>query len=220
MVLKTDLVALKAEIAQDTQTTVRNAKDLYSRVHALEAKPSGSGGSESKEAQEMASMLNQLDPALKWVAFIGWPAEVEVGTRIVQMETWMKETNPTVRYATSDNFYTGPYNGRKPNKASYVDLFSSRRFYDNMKTTKQSKVSLHGHKLTIKIARTKLAGARNHNIRKAEELIKASTKSIGQSVNLDFKEREIKVGSALAFKQEKHEINGAFMGAFTDLQLP
>ena len=80
-------------------------------------------------------------------------------------------------------------------------------------------------KLMIKPARTELQRKRNYAMRKAEELIKASTLTAGKEVKIEWKvdgsrERLVTVNGTTAFKQGEHDVKGVFLQPFADLVIP
>eukprot|EP00973_Karenia_brevis_P096113 12430664-Karenia_brevis.AAC.1 len=59
------------------------------------------------------------------VSFIGWPDQVAADVRIQRLESFMKSTFPGHAISNVGNFYSGPRNDRKLNKASFVEFPSS-----------------------------------------------------------------------------------------------
>ena len=74
--------------------------------------------------------------------------------------------------------------------------------------------------LTCKAARTKISNQRNHSLRKAEEVLKASPLTSGKVVKIEWKDRKVTVGGADAFVQDKGETRGQFCAAFSSMSLP
>ena len=69
--------------------------------------------------------------------------------------------------------------------------------------------------LTLKAAKTKINLERDWALRKAEELIKAASKS--GTVKLDFKTRVVTVDGTEAFAQSSDDLGGTFLAPFAGL---
>ena len=75
-----------------------------------------------------------------------------------------------------------------------------------------------GKKLRLISVKTACFKQRDWALNKAEELLKAEA---GEgTVEVDRKERKVKVNGAVAFEQEKEEARGSFQESFAHLALP
>ena len=168
-------------------------------------------------------MIDQRDPAKRRIAFIGFPENAAVKERISNIDKVMKDMFPEVRFTTIDNFYSGPYNDRKPNQAAYVEFSSAeaaKHFDIIIKNKHSSKLTVGGVEIKVKPARTKVGQQRNWSLRKASELIKNHTESNGKEVTIDWKERQVTVNALVSFTQRKGDTKGTFVEPYLDLALP
>ena len=117
------------------------------------------------------------------------------------------------------NQYRGPYNERKLGVVSFVEFGDQDTVKEFVKTVEDSNVQVTagGKNLLVKAARTQKASSRNWALRKAEEMLRNN--SDGADVKVEWKERVVKVGEDVAFKQEKDNL-GTFKGTFASLVLP
>ena len=124
------------------------------------------------------------------MSLIGFSVDLDANERIRQIEEFMKHKFPSVRFVAADNFYSGPYSDRKISTASYVEFSSAEgaaQFLKTIKDNNNSKYHIGSSVVTLKPARTKLAGKRNHSIRCANEAISKHTQAAGKEVKLDWK---------------------------------
>ena len=75
--------------------------------------------------------------------------------------------------------------------------------------------------MTIKYDITKLNGARNWDISKAEELLKNDLLSNGKEIKTSMaNNREIRIDGRIAFAQSSFELRGSFFSSYLHLKLP
>jgi len=229
MALKSDVETMTVEMKKDIKVQIAQAvdpiksdlHDLLTRVTAVEQRPSvQSPKDNSNSSFALQKMMDKMDPAKKRIAFIGFPDNVQEDARIQKIEEFIKSHAPSYRIVDAGCFYSGPYNNQKLTRVWYAEFGSqdtARKVPDKLS---KSELKVNGASIGIKAARTKLNGTRNHSLRSAEEQIKASDATGGAEVILDWKERVIKVGTKIAFKQEKADITGSFLDPFSSLTLP
>jgi hypothetical protein len=95
MATKQDLKDLQKEILRDTRPEIEEAvapiiedmEELKGRVDKWEQGSVEPPGTDSKVVEEMRCMFNQMDPAKKRVALIGFSDDTSVATRITQIKT-------------------------------------------------------------------------------------------------------------------------------------
>ena len=188
---------------------------LKSRVTALECQSSTGGLS-----PEQIKLLNALDPALKCICFSGFPAALAPAKRIDEIEAILTKL-PTSQHVSVENVMTGPANNRSITKHVVVE-FPSKKLADNALAQLGGKgkkfVLTGGSEVSMKMDITKFNRQRNWALYKAKELISKSPG--GASAVADMQERQVKVDSEIAFKQEKYDSRGSFCGAFSALFLP
>ena len=244
MALKTDLQEMKSEIGKEIKVTVAEAVDpLKSELHELkcelqEVKGRVSileqPGTSSTDAQPATSpssvalkkanaIINQLDPAKKQVALVGFPDNDDANARIKRIEEFMRVSFPQERFAAVDNYYAGPYGNRKLTKAAYVEFWSidsATAFLNTVKGSRSSKLSIRGADITVKAARPKIGGKRHYSLRKAEELVKSHETAKNKEIKIIWKDRIVEVDGIAVFTQGKDEIGGSFLPPYADLRLP
>ena len=210
--LKDEMVEMKNEIAE--------AKKRVADLEAKANKSNASSKDNSNSSFALQKMMDKMDPAKKRIAFIGFPENVQEDARIQKIEEFIKLHAPSYRIVDAGCFHSGPYNNQKLTRVSYAEFGSQDTARKVLDRLNKSELTVNGASIGIKAARTKLNGTRNYSLRSAEEKIKASDAKGGAEVILDWKERVIKVGTKIAFKQEKADITGSFLDPFSSLTLP
>ena len=143
------------------------------------------------------------------------------------MEAFIKDHFKTFRPTGFGNEYKGPHTNRKLSPGSWVEFSGvevAKAFLSNVSLS-STELNVGSKKLMIKPARTELQRKRNYAMRKAEELIKASTHTGGKEVKIEWKvdgsrERLVTVNGTAAFKQEENDVKGVFLQPFADLVIP
>ena len=173
---------------------------------------SGSGGA-------TGFLPAHLDPASKRAAFVGWPETVSAKARLEQLEALVKNHFAEFKPVTYVNLWKGPYNDRKLGPVSFVEFGDKDTVKDFVKAVADSglEVESAGKKLSVKPARTQKNSARNWALRKAEEVLKATSGTEG--VKVDWKERAVQANGEEAFKQGRDDL-GTFTSNFSHLALP
>ena len=117
---------LKDDIA-DLRATGNPCKselhDIRVRMIAVENRPTSSAAAGSKEIAEMQKMLQKNDPALRRIAFTGWPDSTLPDARMKMIEEFVASKcgrSPI----TCGNFYKDPYNNRTITSASFAEFSS------------------------------------------------------------------------------------------------
>ena len=86
MATKQDLKELQKEILA-VAPIIEDMEELKGRVDKWEQGSVEPPGTDSKVVEEMCCMINQMDPAKKRVALIGFSDDTSVATRITQIKT-------------------------------------------------------------------------------------------------------------------------------------
>jgi hypothetical protein len=233
MLLKSDFDEFKNQIAQQTSAIVSEAidplkaevLDLKNRMQSLESQPPASTAV-NKQILELQKLVDQYDPAIKRIAFTGWPDSMAPEARINQVNAFVAQHCPGTRINDTGNFYTGPYNDRKIAKAAYVEFISPDAAKAALTKIKDIPFKVDGNcDIHMKPARSKLNGKRNFSLRRAEELIQAHASAAGKEIKLNFKTevpgvRNVTVNDEVAFIQTKGETGGRFLSPFENLALP
>ena len=111
--LKRDLHDLKNKIAQQTEVLVAEAVDpiksdlcdLRSRASPSEQGKPHTATPSSKKIEDKS--LDNLDPAHKGVAFVGWPDSPSAAGRLAQIEVLLEEYLPNWHNVDMDHFHSG-----------------------------------------------------------------------------------------------------------------
>ena len=169
----------------------------------------------------MQKHIDDLDPAKKRLAFIGWPESVSAEDRLVKLEAFLNQHASSFRITECGNFYSGPYDNRKLGRVSYAEFSSPAAAKKALAKLEGIECKFGSTVIDIKLARTKLKSQRNFALRKAHELIKSSPLSQGKSVeDITWTERSMNVNGVPAFKQNKSEFGGSFLPPYSDVALP
>ena len=236
MVVKEDLVKLKDEINVKTKDLIAEAvapitsdiADLKTRMSNIETSGvSGSASSNSpstnKTVKDLQQLLNNMDPARKRVALIGFTDTGDASTRVKSIETYMQTHFAQFKYVVVENFDIGPWSNRIASKASYIEFVSvdrASKFCKHVKATSNSKITISGCEIIVKYARTKFNEQRNTSIRNASDLIKKHIEGKDKSVVIKWDERQVEVNGTVAFEQLKTETGGSFKAPFGGIVLP
>jgi hypothetical protein len=207
--------SLETSITAALNPLKNEVAELKGRVHDLETKSSGSGLSSAQ-----VKLLNSVDPAFRSLRFSGFSSGIDPGTRITDIEAILSKL-PDSKHLTVENVMKGPVNNRSITKHVVVE-FPSRRLAERALAALGGKgkhfTTIGGSEVSMKMDVTKINRERNWAIYKAKELIASSPG--GANASIDMKERQIKVGGMIAFKQEQNDTQGSFCGVFSTLSLP
>ena len=116
----------------------------------------------------------------------------------------------------------GPKNDRSLSNRGIVEFpneAAAQRFLDHVGKNSTAKLST-GAEIKFKKDKTKINQSRDWAIHKAEELIKNDPNARGKEVKVDFRLREVKVDSVLAFNQAETDLRGSFRTPYNHLKLP
>ena len=164
-------------------------------------------------------MLSNLDPATRRVAIVGFPDRLSAQDRLAEVDRLMQNF-PSIKFNDHGNFMKGPRNRRTLTPASYVEFSSSDARDDALKVMGTSANLSTGERLKVKAAITKLNSHRNWALRAAKDVAEKSPLCIGKNIDLDMKNRVLKVGGEVAFQQNPNETSGSFTSKFSSLKLP
>ena len=227
MALKSDLDQMETNLKKDMKISIAEAVDplkldvydlkaqvdtLKGRVDTMEADRPMSPPKEPVKAQ---SLFNKFDPAVRRIAFIGFPSELSPEERIDKIEKFLAEHVKTYRTTGCDNNYSGPYNDRKLTQTSFAEFTSSDAAKRVLQIVADKPFKIGEVAISIKNARSAFNSARNYSPRKAEELIKASPTASGKTVKIEWPIRKVTVNDDVALSQR-----GSFHDPFHLLELP
>ena len=221
--LQGDILAIKEnavtkkELA-DAVGPIKSEVDVLSkRMAALELRPAPSASS-SAEVASLQRLVQSLEHELhsKRVLFIGWPADVPHSARekfilqlVGEQASHMLEHRPVV-----GTFQKGPRNSRTNSATSFIDFGSAELATNFLTIVKDKKMEYEGHGIDVKPPRSAFQTQRNNFLRDMEKKVKASQKAEGQSVELDWKGRSIKMGNLTVFEQAKGHVSGTWHEPF------
>ena len=163
---------------------------------------------------------NPFDPALKQVAFIGFPEESTVAQRIEAMVSFMQQNFPEFQIKHTD--LSTDKNG-KQTRNGFVELGSKKHARHVTSTTKSRGLKVQGYAgVTVKPENTEIDRNRNWALREAERLIRQSPKfGNGRLEVKKAQDRGVYVDGLPAFTQKiRFAKGGVFHGIFADLKLP
>ena len=115
------------------------------------------------------------------------------------------------------NKYKGPHNNKQLTSVGFVE-FVNRDSRDNfLKEASGDDCEAGGAKVKVKEALPHFFRQRDWALNRAADLVK--TPAGTRKVSLERNSREVKVGAVVAFKQEKEDAEGTFLGEFSNLTL-
>jgi hypothetical protein len=217
--LQTKIDEMDSRFAAFEKQALHNHKSLVDRVAKVESTGSSSSGpSLPKEAQ---SIINSLDPAFRRVSLLGFAASASAEKRLEDINKFVDENFANFKPATPGNIYKGPRDKRTLTPNSYLEFPNNDRATDFLKNfPRGSMVKVGGQDVAIKPAITKINSQRNYSIRKAEEILKADPANQGKNIESILKDRVVQVAGHIAFRQDKNELGGTFVGPYSHLSLP
>ena len=222
MATKVDMDKVSADLKQHAKAMIAEAIDpIKAEMYDFKCRLA-LYEKQKMDAAEQATATSQRvgpDPALKQIAFIGFPDSMPAADRLRQVERFLAENAKDFRTVGMDNIYTGPYTDRKITKAAYAEFASPDSRREALKCLSGKTLSVGGKNITFKNARTKANGQRNFSLRKAEQVIKGSERSNGKTVRIVWKDRSVTVDDTPVFTQGKSEIGGSFASPYADLTL-
>ena len=203
------------QVAQAVSPLQDEVSKLSSRTKKLEEqlKNSAAGGERSYTA---------YDSAVNQVAFIGWPDSADANARLNLLENYLRASFASFRPLKLFNDYKGPYSKRTLGKVAFVEFATKDEVREFLKAFNDSgsEVKVHGTKLKVAAALTKLNKSRNWALNNAHELVRAAAAE-ETTVEVQKKpERKVLVNENEAFVQPKDVPKGSFVGHFAHLELP
>ena len=218
---KADLATLQSDLLKATeelvQTKVKPLEEKLSKLslehEALKKKVASLEAGKQGDRQK----ADPADPAHKRVAFLNFPPALVPEQRLEAMREYCKKF-PNHQPLAVANKYKGPYNDRKCSAHGYAE-FSDRDSRNHFLTAAGGQdLQVQGATVKVKSAKTQFNSQRDYSLYKAEELLKAGLE--GKTVTLERETRSVKVDGEVAFKQEKTEAAGTFLGAYSHFSLP
>ena len=208
---------LKEEISLVKQQIDADITEMRKQIIALESKRAVS--TSSQQISDLMRQVDALDENHRRVAFLGLPDACQEQDRIAKIEALLKEKVPNIKYTHVTNIFKGPYNNRKLSQNSYAEFPCVADVKKVLEALKDVQFEVSGKAVVIKQSKTKLQSKRNWSLSEAEKLLKEKA-SDGVEVQLEWKERVVKVNGIIAFKQNKTDSGGTFSAPFTSLALP
>ena len=200
------MTSIKEVVNEEVAPIIADMAELTARVGKLELCSNKFG----------SALFDPTDSAHKRVAFVGFTS-MDLNARMQEMNAFCAKF-PQIRPLACGNFYGGPYSNRTLTKAGYAEFTDADAAKAFFKLAEKSTLKVGSDELTVKMARSKINTTRNWAIRKAHELLKAA--AIGKKVDIEWKERVVKVDDIECFVQGKMELRGSFMGNYSTLTLP
>ena len=205
-------------------------KALRTDLTAVQKKLAEGGGVSSGNANSPASvpketkvLLNSLDPALRRVAFLGFPTDpAQAQKRVQALEAYIAEKLPMFKAIDIDHVYTGPRSSRKLTGVTYVEFSNADKAAEFLKKfDKDSKTKLGSFEVSVRPARTKLNSARNWALKQAADVLKEAPGVDKAKVVIQWMEqpRRVDVAGAPAFVQQSDDLHCTLCGAYPDLVL-
>ena len=108
----------------------------------------------NKMVKELQSAVNKLDPALRRVAFIGWPENLSAGKRTQFKQKFGKEKYKMFTPTDMGHDYTRPYNNRKLTTASWTEFSNCDTAKDFLKHNEKDDFKVDGTSVKTQFART------------------------------------------------------------------
>ena len=213
---KGDLAELKEELSTELLSFVET------RVRPLEQKleklTEENEELKRRVAQREEKKETEVDPAPKRVMFQGFKNETSATARLEAMKDFCARF-PAPTAVVFGNDHKGPWNDRSLKNSGYAEFADKDAALGFLKVATKE-VQVEGAKVTVKKALTKAARTRNWALGAACDLLKKAKENKGKVVELVWKDRLVKVGDEVAFKQEKGDTKGEFTENFFEYFLP
>lgn len=205
-----------ARIVASAQESDRKIQELTERIHALELSRNSSSVSASTSSKDYSS-----DPAFCRLAVLGIPDSIDQDARLDAIDRFFQQNFPKSRVVKIENFHKGPRSARVLSNNAFVEFGTSDTARTVMAQIKDKglQIKFGQTAVVIKPALTKNAIDRNEVLRQAEKSIKSSP-ALPQdaSVKIEWKDdRGVKVNGDYAFKQDKKDVGGVFVGPYRGL---
>ena len=184
---------------------------LESKMASLEARLTASPAASAGR--------NPHDPALRRLAFIGFPESMYDTQRIEVMEAFMKWNFASERFSHADHF---PDKNGFPSNNGFVEFGSNKHARRIAEEVKKRNLKVYNHLgVTVKPALTEVDLNRNWALRVAEKKIREDANSANKAVVVKKGEgRGVYVNDVKVFAQEpRYAKDGQFTGAFAHLTL-
>ena len=233
---KSDLEQLQDEISAMKQTTAskedlqealqpvkQEMVDLKTRQAKLEKMVNSTPATAlPKELAEMRKLCNNLDPAIRSVAILGFKGkylESNMAEARLKCVRDFMATNFPGQNINVANKYKGKWNERKLTPVTVVTFNDRDVAKSVLDRCGSMSPQIEGAELKVVWARTKFQEKRNWALRKAEEMIKGNIESTNGDVKIDMKGRKVTCDGEDAFVQGKEEPIGSFLEPFEKLSI-
>ena len=200
-------------------------ENLKKQVNENQAQASSNSTSvrlEGSLPRDLQSLLNNLDPAFKQIAFVGFTDDISALDRADLIKEFCRNKLPGFVVPDVGHFPKGPINNRTLSPASFAEFKDADSARAALRFIRDNNLTLGAsgnNKLKIKATQSQLNKRRDFALRNADRLIKADPASNGKIVKIEFKDRQVKLDDNIVFSQEKHEVGGTFSGDFSHLRL-
>ena len=211
-----ELSKLRAELVSRVEF-----QGLEERVKVLET-----GGLASSEIAWMQQQVNRLDPANRSLAFTGLKSTSANG-RVALIESFLKISGGDPKIQNIEYVWKGPPGDRSMSSLCIVELTCRNERESVLKKLEKDKTTMHegdANVISVQRAKTAFQLKRNASLKKALEILKKVSRSIGQTVEIDWqipgsKTRVVNVGGVKAFEQLKDDAAGKFVSKYEDVLL-
>ena len=217
------LTSKVSDLAKDVAKALQLNKDLREdfeklRSSSLSGSAAASAGPSSGLPSTVQQLLNNLDPAVRRVACLGFDDSTSEEQRITLVKDFVKKEAPQHNLADVACFKKGPHNNRSLTSVAYAEFANADAAKNFAKKFADAKAKLSSSVVvSVRMARSKVNGQRNFALRQASDVLKKHCG--GKEVSVAWKNREVTVGGECAFKQDRAELSGSFVGVFSPLRL-
>ena len=221
---KEDLAFFKAEVKEEVRKEVRQqvqqAKtDLKEEVKKEVLDVLGGSGPRAAggEGGNRQGGVDPDDPALRQVAFLGFPQSTTAAERLKEMEEFV------ARFAAGGvpvaNKYQGPRNNRTLKKQGYAQFVDTDARDEFLKKAASTTFQCKGATVTLKKGLPHFLRHRDWALGRAQDVLQAGTKDSKVESKRDKKEGTVTVGGVVAFQQLEKDTEGNFVADFSHLSL-
>ena len=143
---------------------------------------------------------------------------MSAAVRLQQIEEFLAKHAKGFRAVGIDNVYKGPYKDRKITNVSYAEFISPDLRREALNCIGAKTLTVEGHTISIKNARSKVNGQRNYALRQASELLKSAVPN--KTMDIKWDDRTVTFDGNVAFSQAKADVSGSFLPPFAELVPP
>jgi len=213
---KSDLAKLREEMV-----TRSMFEELEGRIKTLETQ-----GLANPEVSWLQQQVGRLDPANRSLAFTGF-VEKDLGKRRSLINSYMDHVGCEQEIRSMDHIWTGPIGNRTVGPITIVEVASRNvreEILKKLKETTSTRKDAAGGNIAVGRAKTSLQLKRNGALKQAMKLVKQDARAKDKSVEICWltegsKDRTVKIGDQVVFRQTSTDIGGEFVAPFQNLHL-